>query len=140
MVGLKRMTIGFSLAARLILVPAEGFPPVFFGFALYAISRAFSSGSIEAIYINDFIRKRGADNLHKLMSVMSAGETIGLAGGALIGGLLPMLWDRFRPDDNRYSGNLVAQIIILCALAALTMSTTREEKCQRTALSNSEPT
>jgi len=130
-IGRKRVymiSIAFSLAARLILVPAEGFLPIFLGFALYAISRAFSSGSIEAIYINDFIRKRGPDNLHKLMSVMSAGETIGLASGALLGGLLPMLWDRLRPDDNRYNGNLVAQIIILCALAALTMSTTREEK------------
>ena len=130
-IGRKRVyliSIAFSLAARFALIWADSFLPILLGFALYGIARAFSSGSIEAIYINDFIRKRGSENLHRLMSVMSAGETIGLAGGALLGGFLPLLWDRLRPGANRYNANLVAQILILCALGILTMATTKKDK------------
>lgn len=130
-IGRKRIyliSIGFSLAARFVLMWAEGFMPILFGFALYAVSRAFSSGSIEAVYINDYIAAHGKENLHKLMSAMSAGETAGLASGALLGGFLPLLWERLWPASDRYNGNLVAQILILLALLALTLLTTKKDE------------
>ncbi len=130
-IGRKRIyliSIGFSLAARFILIWAEGFMPILFGFALYAVSRAFSSGSIEAVYINDYINVHGKENLHKLMSVISAGETAGLASGALLGGFLPLLWEKLWPASDRYNGNLVAQILILLALLALTLLTTKKDE------------
>lgn len=130
-IGRKRIyliSIAFSLVARIVLMQTAGFAPLLAGFALYAASRAFSSGSIEAVYINDFIRERGKENLHKLMSAMSAGETIGLAGGALLGGFLPILWDKFRPDANRYNSILAAQILILAVLGLMTMLTTKKDE------------
>ena len=95
-VGRKKVfliALGFSLAARIVLLGSRGFLPVFAGFAFYGASRAFSSGSIESLYINRYIEARGKAELHKLMSAMNAGETLGLAAGALLGGVLPLAWD-----------------------------------------------
>jgi MFS family permease len=129
-VGRKKVfliALGFSLAARIVLLGSRGFLPVFAGFALYGASRAFSSGSIESLYINRYIEARGKAELHKLMSAMNAGETLGLAAGALLGGVLPIAWDRWYPEANRYDGNLIAQIAIIVILAVLTLATTGRE-------------
>lgn len=129
-VGRKKVyliALGFSLAARIVLLGSTGFLPVFAGFALYGASRAFSSGSIESLYINRYIEARGKAELHKLMSAMNAGETLGLAAGALLGGILPLAWDRWFPAANRYDGNLAAQIAIIVILAVLTLATTGRE-------------
>lgn len=130
MIGRKRIyliAIMFSLIGYAILLYAKGFFPVALGFALYGASRAFSSGSIESIYINDYIQKHGKENLHKLIGVMNAGETTGLALGALLGGFLPGIWEKLRPGSNRYNGNLVVQIAVLLFLFLLTMLTTKND-------------
>ena len=130
MIGRKRIyliSIVFSILGYGILVQARGFVAVLAGFTFYGASRAFSSGSIEAIYINDYIKTEGKENLHKLISAMSSGETIGLACGALLGGFLPLAWDKFRPAANRYNGNLTAQIAILIILFLLTVFTTKRD-------------
>jgi MFS family permease len=131
LLGRKRIyliSIGFSLLARAGLLAAYGFWPVALAFSMYSISRALSSGSIEASYIDDYIEAKGKDSLHRLMSAMNAGDTIGLAAGAFLGGLLPMAWDLWFPGSNRYDGNLLAQIAVLLALAAFTGLTAKERK------------
>jgi predicted MFS family arabinose efflux permease len=61
---------------------------------------------------------------------MSIGETAGLAIGALIGGYLPMLWDRVNPKGNRYDGNMLAQIGILLVLIVLTLFARYRDSCE----------
>ncbi len=131
LMGRKRIyliSIGFSLLARAGLLAARGFWPVALAFSMYSISRALSSGSIEASYIDDYIDARGKEDLHRLMGAMNAGDTIGLAAGAFLGGVLPMAWDRWFPGSNRYDGNLLAQIAVLVALAAFTGLTAKERQ------------
>lgn len=131
LLGRKRIyviSLAFSLAARLTLLAAEGFLPIAMAFALYGVSRAFSSGSIEALYTDEFIRERGKTDLHKLMSVMGIGETLGLACGALVGGFLPHLWDRVFPAMNRYDGNLIVQIAIILILLVFTTLSSHERE------------
>jgi MFS family permease len=127
--GRKRiylLSLGLSILGYGFLVFAEGFWPVLAAFCLLGAARAFSSGSIETIFLNEYSRKNGKENLHRLVSAMLAGEAAGLAVGALAGGLIPIAWNAFFPGTNRYSGNLIVQILILLVLAAFTMSTTRE--------------
>jgi DHA1 family quinolone resistance protein-like MFS transporter len=52
--------------------------------------------------------------------VMNTGEIVGLAGGALCGGLMPMAWTHFFPDQNRYNGNLALQILVYAVLFIFT--------------------
>jgi len=86
---------------------------LFVGFSFYGIARAFSSGSVEALFISSYLQRHGKEKLHRLMSILNSGEVIGLASGALLGGIIPTLWERAFPLQNKYSGNLIIQVAIL---------------------------
>jgi MFS family permease len=128
-VGQKKIylfSLGLSIFGYSIVLATQGLLWLLVGFSLYGIARAFSSGSVETIFINDYIGKHGKENLHKLMSVLNGGEILGLAGGALAGGFLPMLWSKNFPDQNRYNGNLILQISVQIVLLVLTLAFVRE--------------
>jgi MFS transporter, DHA1 family, quinolone resistance protein len=121
------ISIVLSVLGYVALIFADGFPLVALGFALYGASRAFSSGSIEAIFINDYKKRNGGDELHKLISIMNIGETIGLASGALLGGFLPTVWDTMGLGSTRYNGNLFVQIGVLVLLFGITLFSTKRD-------------
>ncbi|WP_020613896.1 MFS transporter [Sediminispirochaeta bajacaliforniensis] len=99
---------------------------LFVGFAMYGVSRAFSSGSIEALFINKYIKDHGKESLHKFLSILNAGEILGLSMGALTGGVIPMVWEKYFPGQNRYNGNLTAQILILFLIFICTLLVVKE--------------
>lgn len=123
-IGQKKIYL-FSLALSIlgysIVLVTHNLIWLFIGFACYGIARAFSSGSVEALFISQYIKKNGKDNLHKLISVLNSGEVIGLATGALLGGVIPMIWGTYFPGQNKYNGNLVIQIIVLAVLFLFTL-------------------
>ena len=123
-IGQKKIYI-FSLALSIlgysIVLVTHNLIWLLVGFACYGIARAFSSGSVEALFISQYIKKNGKDNLHKLISVLNSGEVIGLATGALLGGVIPMIWEKYFPGQNKYNGNLLVQIIVLAVLLLFTM-------------------
>ncbi len=123
-IGQKKIYI-FSLALSIlgysIVLVTHNLIWLLVGFACYGIARAFSSGSVEALFISQYIKKNGKDNLHKLISVLNSGEVIGLATGALLGGVIPMIWGTYFPGQNKYNGNLVIQIIVLAVLFLFTI-------------------
>lgn len=88
-------------------------------YALNAVARAFSSGSLEALFIDRYIAERGDAKLHSLTSAFNIAEALGLAVGALVGGLIPPLWARLAPAAGRYDGNLLAQLVIVMGHALL---------------------
>ncbi|PKL23580.1 MAG: MFS transporter [Spirochaetae bacterium HGW-Spirochaetae-3] len=114
-------SIAIAVAGYVIMFVADRLAVVCVAVALYGVSRAFSSGSIEALYIDSFIARRGKGGLHSLVAAMSVGETLGLAVGALAGGYIPLLWKRLYPLSNPYNGNLLVQVALLVALLALTV-------------------
>jgi len=96
-------------------------------FGLLGMARAFSSGSIDSLYLGEVLAHKGKDGLPKLVSAMTVGEAAGLALGALVGGLIPLVWALLFPNDNKYNGVLVAQVLVLAVLAVLTVLTWRPE-------------
>lgn len=120
-VYLISLIIGIASEAAILL--ARGRLGLCLGFALYGVSRAFSSGSIESTYIDDYIARHGKERLHTLITAMGLGETAGLALGCLAGGYVPSLWKRMAPGRDTYSGNLLAQIVIFLGLVVLTLAT-----------------
>lgn len=126
LVGRRRVylaSIAVAIAGYAVMMAAADFRLVCAAVAVYGISRAFSSGSIEALYIDSFLEKRGKDRLHSLVAAMNVGEALGLTLGALAGGMLPSLWRRLYPASNPYNGNLAAQIALLLLLFGLTLAT-----------------
>ncbi|MBU0928618.1 MAG: MFS transporter [Spirochaetes bacterium] len=128
-IGRRRVylvSIGLAVAAYALMIAAGSLAGVTVALSLYGVSRAFSSGSIEALYVDDYIAERGKDSLHSLVAAMSAGEILGLAAGALAGGFIPSLWRRLAPLSSPYNGNVAAQIALLCVLFAMTVATSRD--------------
>lgn len=124
LIGRRRVylaSLAIATAGYAVMLVADRFSVVCVAVTLYGASRAFSSGSIEALYIDSFIAKRGKDRLHTLVAAMNAGEALGLAVGALAGGYIPQAWKRLYPGANPYNGNLLAQVALLVALLALTL-------------------
>ena len=125
LVGQKKIylfSLGLSILGYSIILATSGLLWLLVGFSFYGIARAFSSGSVETIFINDYIREHGKENLHRLMSALNGGEILGLALGALTGGFLPMLWAGTFPGQNRYNGNLILQISVQAILLLLTVA------------------
>ncbi|MDD3981480.1 MAG: MFS transporter [Spirochaetales bacterium] len=131
MVGQKKIylfSLVVSIAGYTAILLTNSVFGLIVGFSLYGIARAFSSGSVEALFINNYIQVEGKENLHKLISWMNSGEIIGLATGALLGGLLPIAWARIFPNNNKYNGNLIIQICVLLILFVFTLLSVNESK------------
>ncbi|PKL05966.1 MAG: MFS transporter [Spirochaetae bacterium HGW-Spirochaetae-9] len=130
-VGQKKIylfSLAVSIAGYTVILMTNSVFGLIVGFSLYGIARAFSSGSVEALFINNYIRVEGKENLHKLISWMNSGEIIGLATGALLGGFLPTIWAGIFPTKNKYDGNLLMQIFILAVLLIFTLFSVKELK------------
>jgi MFS family permease len=61
-----------------------------------------------------------------MMSVLGSGETFGLAIGALLGGVIPSIWQKYFPNQNKYNGNLTIQICTLLILLIFTILSVKE--------------
>ena len=125
LMGQKRIYL-FSLVLSIIgyatVLVTNHIAGLFAGFAFYGVSRAFSSGSLEALFISEYIQKNGKNTLHKFLGILNAGEILGLAIGALVGGVIPMFWEKHLPAHNKYNGNLSIQILILVFLFLFTLA------------------
>ncbi len=131
LVGQKKIYL-FSLILSIIgyatVLVTNHITWLFTGFAFCGVSRAFSSGSLEALFISEYIKKQGKGTLHKFLGVLNAGEILGLAVGALLGGIIPMIWEKHLPTHNKYNGNLSLQILILVFLFFFTLLQVRDTR------------
>lgn len=85
---------------------------LFCAMILNGLGRAFSSGSIDALAIDE--AEKGSVDIIIITTRISILESIGLAAGALLGGLVSGL-------GRRYEGNLLTNIAICTILFFLTL-------------------
>ena len=93
---------------------------LFFAMVLNGLGRAFSSGSIDALAIDEASADDGA--LVRVTARLSILESAGLASGALLGGMLSSIGDQ-------YAGNIGANLAISAFLVAFTSLCIREQRC-----------
>lgn len=125
-IGRKRiyllaMTV-FILSFGVLLV-ARGFGALALAFGLFGLARALASGSIEADFIDRHLERHGPEKLGHFMTVLGVAETLGLALGALAGGLLPDAVRPWLPGVDPYSGNLLVAMALAVTLVVLTLVT-----------------
>lgn len=118
--GVYLASLGVAAVSLALLYAARGLGAVSAALALYGASRALSSGSIEAAFVDEYLLHAGEGKLSALMGAMNAAEAVGLALGALVGGWLPGLWSRLGRDGNPYALNILAQVVVIAMLAILT--------------------
>lgn len=95
-------------------------------FVFNGISRALSSGSVDALYIDWYNDIYGKENLSKAMTNLSVIETTGLAFGAIIGGVLPNLSERFLYVTSIYDLSIILKFISILVVAILSIKFIKE--------------
>ena len=83
-----------------------GNSPLFLAVAnvFLGMGRAFGSGSMEALEIDQYIEKNGKTHLPEINSLLAKLDNFGLASGALLGGYLGYV-------DSDYSLNLISLLL-----------------------------
>lgn len=91
------------------------------GITLYGSSRALSSGSFDALFIDSYIDKFGIDKLHKITTRLSVLDALGLSSGALTGGLLPKVSNSIFPHLGTFDLNLISKIFLIVIVLLLSI-------------------
>ena len=126
----------FSISSIAILILANSFFAVVISFVVYGIGRAFSSGSIESFFIDEHIEQKGKDKMHQILTTMQSAEILGLCLGALAGGVIPIIWTKYFPEQNKFHGNLLVILILRISVFLITAFTVKEKHEKSESLSS----
>ncbi|GAH75708.1 unnamed protein product, partial [marine sediment metagenome] len=92
-IGRKKVyliSLMIKFGAAFVLLIAQDFQGIILGFLLLGMARAFSSGSMDAWFVDEFRLINPKGNLQEALARIGIFIPIGLAVGSLLGGFLPM--------------------------------------------------
>lgn len=107
------LSLGFYLLTFTLALFATSFWLVAAVMVLNGAGRAFGSGSMDALIIDDFLEHNGEEQLQQVTSQMTVLIGCGIAAGALAGGLLP--------GARGYATHLILRLVLLVSLGALVL-------------------
>ena len=113
--------VAFALAAlyNLAFLFAFSFPTLLLAMILYGVSRALSSGALDAWFVDALL---ATDPDTDLQPALAGAETVGLAAlglGTLLGGALPRLFAGLPPDGTAVLTPLAVPILAALAVKLL---------------------
>ncbi len=113
------LSIIISIVSFIILLFGKGFVLLCLGMMFYGFSKALSSGSFDALFIDYYIDNYGKDKLHNITTRINVLEALGMSTGALTGGLLPKLTNTYFSLSSIYDLNLIIRIILASIVVVL---------------------
>lgn len=131
LIGRKRiflLSACFMIANYVLLMFSGHFLMLAAACAMQGIGRAFSSGSIEALEIETYLREQEGRNLEKINSTMAVIDSVGLALGSIAGGVLGFL-------DGSYRLLLILALAMQALILFLTVCFVKEPARERSPLS-----
>lgn len=107
------LACGCSVLAAITLLLAQGFAPLLAAMALQGAGRALSSGTMDALLLDQALRERGEEGLNRTTSSLLIYQCAGTAAGALAGGFLP--------GERGFCAHLLvrAALLLACVLLAV---------------------
>lgn len=102
-----------SLISSVLLILSSTFYLTAIGLIFYGFSSAFSSGSLDALVVEDSVKYDGESALSKTISTFQIYTCAGVAFGALFGGFLPY--------TNGYFLHLILKIFVVMTTFLLTL-------------------
>lgn len=129
MIGRKKIFIISSILyfiASFAMLFFDGFALLIPIMILWGAGRAFATGSIDALMIDEFIEQHGTDHLSTVTSQLSIMETVGLSTGAIFGGTLPSISKSIFPGLGTYDLNLIIRCIVCACVVCLTFLMIKE--------------
>ena len=115
-----------SLIALFIMFIFNNVVILALAFIFYGVGRSLSSGSLDALYIDWYNEIHGKEKLSKAMINLSIIETLGLAFGAMIGGILPSISDKYLPIVGAYGLNIIIKFILTLIIILLSIIFVKE--------------
>ncbi len=112
------LSVLLNIGSVLTLLFSHSILLIMAAMCLQGLSRAFSSGSLDALIIDDCLSKHGNGYTAKVTSQLAVSQTLGIALGALAGGFLPA-W-------NGYALHLTAKIALTAVAGALCLAFIKE--------------
>jgi MFS family permease len=111
-----------SLIGYSVILIGQGMIFLCIGIIFYGTSRALSSGSFDALFIDSYIETFGKDKLHKIIARLSVLDSLGLSLGALTGGLLPKYSQNLIVDIGTFELNLIVEIVLVIIVLLLAVA------------------
>ncbi|HWR61562.1 MAG TPA: MFS transporter [Clostridia bacterium] len=110
----------FQFIAYSVMLAADNMVWLVFAMAFHGMGRAFSSGSLDALFIDQAIIQSGEGCLAKVTSRMALLDGIGLAVGGIAGGVLAGMADG-------YLANISLRMALSAALFIMAVSFVKEQ-------------
>lgn len=109
------VSLAIGCASTLLLLATHGLVMITLAMALSGASRAFGSGSMDALLIDRELEQSGQDGLSKVSTQLSLLETAGVAFGSIAGGLISSAMLAVTPQRPYDAVLLLRLILSLCA-------------------------
>lgn len=122
------LSVIISIMSLITLFIGRGIIFLSLGMILYGFSRALSSGSFDAMFIDYYIDNYGKDKLHNITTRLSVLEALGMSAGALSGGFFPEISNTYFTSIGTYDLNLIVRIILAVVVAILSFVFIQETK------------
>lgn len=107
-----------SALSCVVLLASNSFLSAMAGLMLFGLSAAFSSGSIDAMIVEETLATRGQDALGGTVGEIVAFQCAGIAAGALLGGWLP--------QDGGYAAHLYTRLAATLCVGLLAVFLLKE--------------
>ena len=113
----------FSLMSGTVLLFADGLPLFLLGFVIYGAARALSSGSIDALFVDQYTTRNPGADLQRALATANVFIPLGIGAGSLLGGIIPMLASELPgtfDGASIYSANIALMICMVAVQVGLT--------------------
>lgn len=122
------LSVIISIMSIVTILFSNGFIFLCIAMLLYGLSRALSSGSFDAMFIDYYIDTHGKDKLHNITTKLSVLEALGMSAGALSGGFFPQISNTYFTSAGMYDLNLIIRIVLAAVVATLSFAFIQEDK------------
>ncbi|MDF2595856.1 MAG: hypothetical protein K0R69_2197 [Clostridia bacterium] len=113
------LSCGFQLISFLLMLIGSTTIELVFAMICNGMGRAFSSGSLDALIIDQAIEREGEEALSKVTSRLAVLDGVGLGLGSIIGGILAAV-------SGTYLINLVLRVVFTVIIVSLTLMHIKE--------------
>ncbi len=114
----------FTIAGTAVLLFSHSLLFIIIAMHMQGVGRAFSSGSIDALIIDDCLQRKGKEYTSRVTSQLSIFQSLGIAVGALVGGFLPTF--------GGHTLNLIAKIVSIAITGILCLPFVKEVQPSQT--------
>ena len=122
------LSLVLSLVFTIVILLGHGLLILCIGIFIYGLSRAVSSGSFEALFIDSYINEFGKEKLHEVTTRINVLDALGLSAGALTGGALPEISKKYFILSGTYDLNLIVRLILTVLVAVLAVVFIKEAR------------